>query len=190
MQKSFFVLIIIAALGVGIYFFINKNNPPLKKTMTSTASTSNTQALFDARNSTFTINNKPVTLVNGLSEESIPNSSSKITTRYFGNEAKGDLNGDGLEDQAFLVTQDTGGSGLFYYAVVSLKTPNGYRTTNAFFIGDRIAPQTLEIHPDSMELYVNYAERKLGEPMTASPSVGVTKLLKVSSDGVLEGLMK
>jgi len=119
-----------------------------------------------------------------------PGSASMVTTRYFGNEAVGDLNGDGLADTAFLVSQDSGGSGLFYYVVVALKTPTGYKTTNAFLIGDRIAPQTTEINRSAHELYVNFAERKPGEPMTARPSQGATLALKVTPAGVLEGLMK
>jgi len=91
---------------------------------------------------------------------------------------------------AFIVTQSTGGSGLFYYAVVALNTPTGYKTTNAFFIGDRISPQSTEIHSDSEELHINFAERKAGEPFTTPPSVGAVLLLKVTSSGMLEGLMK
>ena len=147
--------------------------------------------VFDGKNSTFAIDGENVTLVNGLSQiPTAPDSASKIITRYFGNKAIGDLNGDGRVDTAFLVTQSTGGSGLFYYVVVALKTPTGYKTTNAFLIGDRIAPQTTEIHSDSRELYVNFAERKPGEPMTEQPSVGATLFLKVTPSGVLEGLMK
>lgn len=109
-----------------------------------------------------------------------------VTTRYFGNEATGDLNGDGLPDTAFLITQDTGGSGLFYYVVVALQTPSGYTTTNAYLIGDRIAPQSTDISTSTQELEVNYADRMPGEPMTAQPSVGTTLYLKVSPAGVLE----
>lgn len=146
---------------------------------------------FDGKNATFTIDGQPVTLVNGVSETpAAPGSASKIVTRYFGNEAKGDLSGDGIADTAFLVTQDGGGSGLFYYAVVAVTIPGGYKTTNAFFVGDRIAPQSTYIPTNSQELQVNYAERKSGEPMTAQPSQGATLLLKVTKDGVLEGLMK
>ncbi len=140
--------------------------------------------------STFTIDGAAVTLVNGVSKvPAAPGSASMVTTRYFGNEATGDLNGDGLPDKAFLVSQDTGGSGLFYYVVVALKQVNGYKTTNAFLIGDRIAPQTTEINTSARELYVNFAERKAGEPMTTPPSVGATLYLKVTPAGVLEGLM-
>lgn len=111
-------------------------------------------------------------------------------TKYFGNEARGDLNGDGLEDVAYLITQDGGGSGTFYYAVVALKTAEGYKNTNSFFIGDRIAPQSTYIPINSRELQVNYAERRPGEPMSTVPSVGATLFLKVTDAGVLEGLMK
>lgn len=146
---------------------------------------------FDGKNTSFTIEGRTVKLVNGVSiVESAPGSASKVTTRYFGNEAYGDLNGDGTVDTAFLVSEDSGGSGLFYYVVVALTEKNGYKTTNAFLIGDRIAPQTTEINQSARELMVNFAERKAGEPMTASPSVGATLLLKVTPAGVLEGLMK
>lgn len=137
---------------------------------------------FDGRNSTFTIDNQSIALVNGVD--------STEATKYFGNEGRGDLNGDGLEDLAFLVTQSPGGSGTFYYVVVALQTADGYQTTNAFLIGDRIAPQSTEIHSDAKELHVNFAERKAGEPMTTQPSVGAVLLLKVTPAGVLEGLMK
>lgn len=110
------------------------------------------------------------------------------SVKYFGNEVRGDLNNDGREDIAYLITYDSGGSGTFYYAVVALNLPEGYKTTNAFFIGDRIAPQNNEIK--SGELHINYAERKVGEPMTTPPSVGAVKLLKVTPDHRLVGLME
>ena len=104
--------------------------------------------------------------------------------KYFGNEAVGDLNGDGLPDTAFLVTEDYGGSGTFYYVVVALETLNGYQGTNGVLLGDRIAPQTTEIN--NGELIVNYADRKPSEPMTSEPSVGVSKYLKVQGTTLVE----
>lgn len=187
MKKNTLIgLVVLLALAAGIAIISGVKAPA------NNPSNNNPQSkAFDGRNSTFTIDGKSVTLVNGVSEVSIPNSSAKITTNYFGNEAKGDLNGDGREDIAFLVTQNTGGSGTFYYAVVALANADGsYKTTNAFLIGDRIAPQTMQIHSDSKQLDVNYAERKPEEPMTVRPSVGVTKVLKVSADGALVGVEK
>ena len=146
---------------------------------------------FDPTNATYIIDGQSVALIDGVSEvSSAPGSATKTTTRYFGNEAYGDVDGDDDNDAAFLITQDSGGTGLFYYVVVALRTPTGYKLTNTFLVGDRISPQSTEIKEDSKELHVNFAERKKGEPMTAEPSVGATLLLKVTPEGVLEGLMK
>lgn len=146
-------------------------------------------AVFDPRNATYVIDGEQITLINGASErQAAPGSASKIVTRYFGNEASGDLNADGIPDSAFLLTQEGGGSGVFYYAVAVLPTSGGHKTTNTFFIGDRIAPQSTEIR--NQELYVNFAQRKAGEPMSAPPSEGATLLLKVTPRYILEGLMK
>ena len=195
MGKTKFIGIgaLVIVLAAVVYFISPEKYrgtpPPLKSPAA--------EFLSGLRNSTFEVEGTPVTLVKGISEEGILlGATSKLTTRYFGNEALGDLNGDGMEDAIFLITQDGGGSGLFYYAVAALKTPGGYKTTNAFFIGDRIAPQTTEIHELELhgikqaEIYVNYAERKPDEPMSAQPSMGATKLLKVTPDGKLTGLMQ
>ncbi|PKN81086.1 MAG: hypothetical protein CVU47_08065 [Chloroflexi bacterium HGW-Chloroflexi-9] len=133
----------------------------------------------------YEIEGQVVTLVGGLAEvEAAPGSASKVTTRVFGNEAMGDLNGDGKEDIAFLLTQDGGGSGTFFYVVVALKTDDGYTGTNAVLLGDRVAPQTTEIR--GSELIVNFAERAPGEPMTTPPSIGVSKYLKVVDGELVE----
>lgn len=105
-------------------------------------------------------------------------------TRYFGNEARGDFNGDGKEDIAFLLTRTPGGSGTFYYVAAALGADNGFVGTNAVFLGDRIAPQTTEFRDGN--IIVNYADRKPGEPMTASPSVGTSKRLKVQGGQLIE----
>lgn len=131
------------------------------------------------KNATYIVEGQPVTLVNGSSTtDSAPGSASQTVTQYFGNEAAGDLNGDGVPDIAFILTQSGGGSGTFYYVVVALKTTTGYRGTNAVFLGDRIAPQTTEI--TNGQIIVNYADRAAGEPMTTAPSVGVSKYLTVT----------
>ena len=145
-------------------------------------------ASADYKNIAYQIEGRNVTLVNGASQvPAAPGSASKITTRYFGNDAVGDLNGDGTNDVAFLLTQDPGGSGTFYYVVVALKTQNGYLGTNAILLGDRIAPQSTEINDG--KLIVNYAGRKPEEPMTAQPSVGVSKYFIVQ-DGTLREIAK
>lgn len=158
------VCIIIAAILVGMFLL------RIKTTVVETSG--------DYKNATYTIDGRNVTLVNGHAEEEVaPGSALKIVTQYFGNEARGDLNGDGKEDVAFLVTQQSGGSGTFYYVVVATRSGDSYVGTNAIFLGDRIAPQTTEIK--GTDLVVNYAERKADEPMSTRPSIGVSRYLSV-----------
>lgn len=116
------------------------------------------------KDATYTIDNVPVKLTNGASES--PNQ----VIGYFGNELHKDLNDDGREDVVFLLTQETGGSGTFFYVVAALNTENGYIGSHAYFLGDRIAPQTTE-SGTGKQIVVNYAERAPGEPMTTPPSV-------------------
>ncbi len=135
-------------------------------------------------NVTYIIDGQPVTLRDGFSEvEIVPGSASKTVTSYFGNDATGDLNGDGVSDVGFILTQRSGGSGAFYYAAAALKISDGYRGTNTVLLGDRIAPQTTEIK--NQQLIINYADRAKGEPMTTSPSVGVSKYFKVLGNTLL-----
>jgi hypothetical protein len=183
MKKTYLFIFIIFCIAILLFIFIQNNKD------NSQVNIDIKQNSFDPRNSSFKIDSETINLKNGKYETySVPNSNSKNITTYFGNEAEGDLNGDGLKDIAFLITQNTGGTGLFYYVVVALNTGNRYKTTNAFFVGDRIAPQSTEIK--SGELHVNYAERRSGQPMSSQPDQGAVLLLKVNSLGVLEGLMK
>jgi len=151
----------------------------------SSIEVSEQKLVVDPRNATYLIGNEEVALVNGRAEKEITSgSASKTVTQYFGNEVKADFNGDGREDIAVLLSQNSGGSGTFYYVVAVLSSEEGYRGTNAILLGDRIAPQTTEFRNE--EIIVNYADRNPGEPMTASPSMGVSKYLKISEGKLME----
>lgn len=187
MQTNFTRVVIITFLVVCLFSVYRYTSHPVVSSPVPVVQ----EKAFDGKNSSFVLDGEVVTLHDGVFESSAaPGSASKTVVRYFGNEAIGDLTGDARPDIGFLVTKETGGSGIFYYAVVAMKTQDGYKTTNAFFIGDRIAPQSNYIPENSQELQVMYAGRKANDPMTASPSEGMVTLLKVTQDGVLEGLMK
>ncbi len=140
----------------------------------------------DHKNATYIIGGRSVTLTDGWSEtDSGADSSSKIVTRYFGNEVWYDLDGDGREDVVFLLTQETGGSGTFFYVVAALDTADGFIGSQGLLLGDRIAPQTTEVsrNPDHKNvIVVNYADRKPGEPMTTRPSQGKSIWLKLNPE--------
>jgi hypothetical protein len=151
------------------------------------------QASADYKNSTYTIEGREVTLKNGIAEiEAAPGSASKITTRYFGNELRTDLNGDRREDVVFLLTQSGGGSGTFYYAVAALNAGEGYIGSDGYLLGDRIAPQTTEMSQNPQHknvIVVNYADHASGEPMIAQPSVGKSVYLKLDATSMQWGIV-
>ena len=182
MRKKFFIAFILA---LALFGLSGCKSQPETETNVSTPPASEETAVFDPQNCTYTIEGERVALVNGSAEEAAATgTASKVTTRYFGNKVLGDFNEDGYTDDAFLLTQDRGGSGTFYYLVAALKTENGCQGTNAVLLGDRIAPQTTEYR--NGEIIVNYAERAPGEPMTAAPSIGVSKYLKVDGNSLVE----
>ena len=105
---------------------------------------------------------------------------------------KYDLNNDGLEDVVFLLTQETGGSGTFFYAVAALNTPAGYVGSDGYLLGDRIAPQTTNVSMNPRHknvIVVNYADRNPGEPMTERPSLGKSAYLKLDPQTMQWGIV-
>lgn len=151
----------------------------------SSSQKSPAQPTFDPLDATYTIGSQSVTLVGGKSSvPAAPGSATEVVTSAFGELAKGDLNGDGKQDAALMLVQDSGGSGTFYYVVVAINTADGAQGTNAVLLGDRIAPQDVEIQ--NGEVIANYADRKPGEPMSVEPSVGMSKYLMLQGDTLVD----
>jgi hypothetical protein len=175
MQRNLLMFLAVLVLAIAGILYLQKNGKDITPT-NSTIRYKNIGYIFDGR---------AVTLMDGYAEEEIaPDSATKLITQYFGNEVKGDLNGDGKDDVAFLVTQSAGGSGTYYYVVAALKVADSYIGTNAIYLGDRIAPQTTEIHDG--KLVVNYADRAPLDSMTTQPSIGVSRYLVVDSTQLVE----
>ncbi len=133
----------------------------------------------DPGNTTFDIDGRLVTLVDGISIETQDDSSSFVSTSLFEIGAEVDVDGDGRADKVVLLTQNLGGSGTFYYVAVALDTPEGHIGSNSILLGDRIAPQSIHVTNGIIE--VNYADRKAGESFVVPPSVGFTKYLRYSN---------
>lgn len=157
MKKITVLFIVIVALLVAAFYALVSytRNEKLGSTQTITAA--------DFKEASFRISGQPIALKNGISADG--------SVHYFGNELRADVDGDGAEDTVFLVTQNPGGSGTFFFVVAALKRVAGYIGSDATLIGDRIAPQTTEKGP-GRSIVVNYADRKPNEPMATKPSVG------------------
>jgi hypothetical protein len=145
------------------------------------------------RNAEYLIEGQRIKLADGLAEAKTSRGvASPIVTRYFGNELRTDLNDDGREDVVFLLTQQRGGSGTFFYAVAALNTESGYRGSDGYLLGDRIAPQSIVVSRRPRHknvIVVNYADRRPGEPMTAQPSVSKSVYLKLNAQTVRWGIV-
>jgi len=181
-MKKYPVILSIAVLFVvvGFLFWMSSR--------TAVAPTQQQPIATDYKSATYIIAGLPVTLVDGHAEvAAAPGSASKVITQFFGNEATGDLNGDGVADIGFILTQESGGSGTFFYAVAAIKTPDGYRGTDAVLLGDRIAPQPTEIRDG--KLLLNYADRAPGESFAVRPSVGKSLWLKLNPETMQFGIV-
>lgn len=174
MKNKIIIILLSLLLILSVTFFV--------KQYIGTNVSTEVAIAHDPKNATYNIDGQSVTLVNGTSIVPIASSSVlKVTTQYFGNEVTHDFDGDGRIDTAAIITQNTGGSGTFYYVVAALNTVNGYVGSQGLLLGDRIAPQTTEISQDPKTpdvIIVNYADRKSGQSFAEQPSVGKSIWLK------------
>jgi len=172
MKRTILILVgIIVVVGMG-YLIIKSQ--PIKSSENNNNNNQEQVSVFDSKNATYIIEGKEVVLVDGKAEqETVPGSATKIKTNIFGEPTKADINGDGKEDAIMIIIQEPGGSGTFYYAAGSINDNGKALGSNAILLGDRIAPQNIVF--ENGEIIANYAERKKGEPMTAEPSVGVSR---------------
>ncbi|MBI5139316.1 hypothetical protein HZA26_01765 [Candidatus Nomurabacteria bacterium] len=176
MNKTFTGILVAVVILTGGFFVLNSYIYNEKQG----------DGVADYKNIEYMIDGNRIKLENGWAEvEAAPGSAIKIITRYFGNEFKTDLNNDGREDIVFLLTQEPGGSGTFFYVVAALNTENGYLGSDGYFLGDRIAPQTTTLSPNPRHkniVVVNFADRNPGEPMTTKPSLGKSAYLKLDTE--------
>lgn len=182
------ILVLVVAVFCGVYVLTRNSQ---EETTIPEATPSETP---DYKDIEISIDGQKISLVDGYAEEeTAPGSASRTVTRYFGNELYTDLNGDGKDDVAFIVTQETGGTGLFYYAVGAVATESGYVGTDGYLLGDRIAPQSTTLSQNHQHEHVvvfNYAERSPDEPMSASPSVGKSAYLKLDTATLQWGVVE
>jgi hypothetical protein len=163
---------------------------PTATTTANAAETPEGNPHIDALNTSYLIDGRPITLTNGVSEiEIVPGAASKTRTVAWGQPVTGDLNGDGVEDAVLIVSQNSGGSGTFYYVVVALRDrASGAMTgTNGVLLGDRIVPKNLFITGGT--IMAMYDDRERDDPMSTTPYIGITKALAVEGSVLKEVLL-
>jgi len=155
------LLALVAAFGAGC-------------AQTSGAASGGAVAAPDPSNATFRIEKDSVTLANGRSERpAAPGSASAAVTTLGDQRASGDVDGDGRADTVVILVNQPGGSGTFYYVAALLNTSAAVSATPAVMLGDRIKISSLRI--DGKTIVVELLDRASGQPLSASPSVAVTK---------------
>jgi hypothetical protein len=142
----------------------------------------------DPRNGTYIFDDELITFKNGTSVQKAGlDVSAVINASIFNAPVTGDIDGDGDIDAIFFVYSSSGGTGTFFYVVAAENVGGGkYVGTKAIFLGDRIAPQNINIIRGVAQ--VNYAVRKDDEPMVADPSVGVTKYVVIKGGELVENI--
>lgn len=156
---SVVIAIIVVIMGLGIFKF----------NWTNSEDTALEQSALDVKNISYVVGEVRFDLKDGKAENEVEGGFSKNVLMMFGEPVYGDLNEDGKMDAAVMLVNNAGGSGIFYYAALVVSNGDVYVPTNAMLLGDRIAPQTVEIR-DGRAIY-NIADRRADEPMSTPPSI-------------------
>ncbi|MBU0546922.1 hypothetical protein KJ735_01955, partial [Patescibacteria group bacterium] len=178
MNKTTILIIILVVLGLANFWVYQSRNSIEDKVI---------ENVFDPENATYMIEGDIITLLNGKAEkEIVPGSASKLEIMTWGQAVIGDLNSDEVNNATLILTYSAGGSGTFYYVVGALQDVQSKKAigTNAILLGDRIAPQNIYINNGI--IIVNYADRKLDEPMSTSPSIGITRNFEIQGTALVE----
>lgn len=168
MKKPLWVALAVALAAVAVFVFVRDTRHG------EDAAAVNNQPVGSLD---VTIENRSFTLVDGVAEKpAAPDSAAKDTLRMVGPEVRGDVTGDGAPEVALLLSNDSGGSGTFYYAVLAIANGNSWHATNALPLGDRIKPKGIEF-TDGHFVY-RFLERAPGQPMAETPTVERSVLIR------------
>ena len=170
MKKIIITIIVIGAIAL---LYAMRDNTSVNKTSEPTVD-DDSNFRPDPSNATFVIDNESITLSRGRNEREItPGSTLTEETVLLDKFAYGDLNSDGKVDTAILLARYGGGSGTFIYVAVFVSGPVTYRGSQAIFIGDRIAPQSISINGGIVT--VEYLDRGPDEAFAAEPTIPTSK---------------
>lgn len=136
------------------------------------------QAAQDPANAGYYIDGVLYTLINGELEQPIEESSEVNKFKLLDFKATGDLNKDGLDDIAVVITNDAGGSGTFYY--LAIFTSGNPVIENTYNIGDRIKVEDLKFADNKFQ--VTYLDRDPEADMASEPSIEITTIAEMDEE--------
>lgn len=134
------------------------------------------------KNASFLLEGSNVQLTDGISAVPIENSSLVNLTKYYGCPSSGQLEDKKTAALSFVISNESGGSGTFYYLAAAVEKDGGYIIIDPVFIGDRIKP--IETSINNGILIISYLDRAAGEGYSAEPSIQKNRKFKVA-DGII-----
>ena len=104
-----------------------------------------------------------VPLTNGVYETGVPGGADFISVRVLDFVANGDLNGDGRDEVAALVSENYGGTGVFVFLVVYADVDGTLTYQNSVIVDDR--PQVNALSIENGEIFLDAVVHGTDEPM-------------------------
>ena len=118
------------------------------------------------------------TLINGELEQPIEESNLVNKFKLLDFKATGDINKDGTDDVAVVLTNDTGESGTFYY--LSIFTSGTPVVENTYNFGDRVVVKDLTFTDGKFQ--VSYLDRSPDQDITSEPSIEITTIAEMDEE--------
>jgi hypothetical protein len=138
---------------------------------------------IDVKNETYTIDDRSIALTAGVNQTAgIGTTTVSTKTTLLNDPAFTDIDRDGKSDAVVILRDETGGSGMFYYAAVVLSNNGTTKVSNSVFLGDRVRIKA--IRALSGIISVDILDRATTESFATPASLEKTITLSIK-DGVL-----
>ena len=145
----------------------------------SQAEQSSAQAPADPANAGYYIDGIVYTLVNGELEQAIEDSTTVNKFKLLDFKASGDINKDGTDDVAVVITNDAGGSGTFYYLAI-FTSGSSPVIENTSYLGDRIVVNDITFTNNQFQ--VKYLDRDSEADMASDPTIEITGIAEMDAE--------
>jgi hypothetical protein len=184
-MKKIILFVIIVVIAVAAYFALTSNKSNNPSSPSGTAGEEKPEKKLSPLNAKYIVEASIVSLENGKEETIAPYGAEKQTSEVWGTPVVGDLNSDGEDDYALIITQKTANDvGVYYYAAVALADEkNGIIAgSNSVALGDRLDIKDIAIVNNAVR--ISYLDWKTdGDAVESFPTKPVDKTF------ILDGIM-